>query len=457
MRFRHAFFLAALPALAQAQQSAAKVPIRQVSKPVTAAQTFRSIASVRELGSRVLVDADEDRALLLYDAGLGARTVLADSTNSYASGGRVLPYLGDSALFLDFSSRATVLIGPDGKLGRVIALARPQDFALVLSSPVVGIDARGRLIYQGRGPLVIIPGCRMVDGRPNRRDVTPADSVVIIRADFDTRTVDTIGRVRASLTSTFPVATVDDQCRTVSAKVKVNPSIPPMDGWAVTSAGAVALVRNHDYHIDWIDGTGTHATDKLPFDWRRITDAEKQARLDSAKHIIDSLTAIGGYRLRQCGNITRFSDEPMDTVSDPRAALAGLGAGGGARTIRAAGGGRGGDGGDTPPPPTQPACQSVVVNADYAKLDEMADYISPIREGAVTADRDGNVWILPTTSSGAKNGLLYDVVNSAGVLVERVQLPSGRSIAGFGKGGVVFLANHLGENKLQLERVTIVR
>jgi hypothetical protein len=86
----------------------------------------------------------------------------------------------------------------------------------------------------------------------------------------------------------------------------------------------------------------------------------------------------------------------------------------------------------------------------------MADYIAPIRENAVRPDLDGNIWILPTTSAGAKGGLLYDVVGPQGDLVERVQLPGGRDIAGFGKGGVLYLSHQTGAG-IAIERVKILR
>lgn len=48
-------------------------------------------------------------------------------------------------------------------------------------------------------------------------------------------------------------------------------------------------------------------------------------------------------------------------------------------------------------------------------------------------------------------GLIYDIVNREGQLVERVQLPPGRTLVGFGKGGVVYLANREGRGMV-LER-----
>ena len=49
---------------------------------------------------------------------------------------------------------------------------------------------------------------------------------------------------------------------------------------------------------------------------------------------------------------------------------------------------------------------------------------------------------------------MYDVVNSAGKLTDRVLLPPGRVIAGFGPGGVVYMGvRH--EQGVRLEKATI--
>ena len=83
---------------------------------------------------------------------------------------------------------------------------------------------------------------------------------------------------------------------------------------------------------------------------------------------------------------------------------------------------------------------------------DLPDFYPPIRAGTVKADQDGNVWILPTTSTLATGGLVYDVVNRAGEVFERVQLPEGRDIAGFGRGGVVYLRHSPGAGLVFLER-----
>ncbi|MEP6764079.1 MAG: hypothetical protein ABJB66_07205 [Gemmatimonadaceae bacterium] len=73
-------------------------------------------------------------------------------------------------------------------------------------------------------------------------------------------------------------------------------------------------------------------------------------------------------------------------------------------------------------------------------------------------DADNNVWIFPATSAGAKEGLLYDIVNSNGKLVERVQLPTDCVVAGFGSESVVYFGPYDRAGKSwTLERSRIVR
>ena len=123
------------------------------------------------------------------------------------------------------------------------------------------------------------------------------------------------------------------------------------------------------------------------------------------------------------------------------------------------GGGRVGVGvaGGADAPVRPPECQTVVVAPEFVPLDSMASYIAPIREGSARADLDGNVWILPTTSASARGGLLYDVVNPAGELIERVQLPGGRDILGFGHGGVLYLSRGDFKTGYAIERVKVMR
>jgi hypothetical protein len=71
----------------------------------------------------------------------------------------------------------------------------------------------------------------------------------------------------------------------------------------------------------------------------------------------------------------------------------------------------------------------------------LPDYWPPFGQGAAKADVDGNLWVRTTAKrANAIGGAIYDVIDRSGALVDRVQVPPGRQIIGFGKGGVVYMA-----------------
>jgi len=73
-------------------------------------------------------------------------------------------------------------------------------------------------------------------------------------------------------------------------------------------------------------------------------------------------------------------------------------------------------------------------------IKDLPDYVPPVyTTGTMRADPDGNIWILPSTSSHSAGGLLYDVINRKCEVFQRVRIPQGRALAGFGAKGVVYL------------------
>jgi hypothetical protein len=69
---------------------------------------------------------------------------------------------------------------------------------------------------------------------------------------------------------------------------------------------------------------------------------------------------------------------------------------------------------------------------------ELPDYKPAFTPGSTRADADGNLWIRTSRNVDARP--VYDVVNRKGELIDRVQLPLNRVLAGFGANGVVYLA-----------------
>jgi hypothetical protein len=332
-------------------------------------------------------------------------------------------------LFVDYAGQAFLMIDPAGRIGRAMAPPNARDLNYIGGS-AAAVDAQGRLVYRGLGPVygpAAPDGSRQVVG-----GTASADSLPILRGDFQKRTVDTLTRVR-NLNSSKSEVTTDGRGQT-TIKIYLKP-LPEGDEWAVLSDGSIAIVRGHDYHIDWIAPDGSRrSTPKMPFDWRRLTESDKQRIVDSlraAREAEASASAAGGAGAPG-GARGGSGGGPVMVQAAPMPAMAAGGAGDGVNRL-------------------PPKMEMV-----YPLPGEMPDYLPPIRSGAARADRDGNLWILPSTSSQSSGGeLVYDVVNLKGEVFQRVRVPAGRSIAGFGKGGVVFLQGGDMRTGLTLERMRI--
>ena len=397
----------------------------------TSAPVLGLAAAVRELpGGRVLVNDILKRQLLMFDATLQHAAVVADSTSggasSYGPGpGGIIPYVGDSTLFIDPRDLSMFVIDPNGAIARVAAVPRSQDAGSLGSnmgaSPA--FDSKGRIVYRA-GAGIRIGGAAtamrtMVAGGDGGGRGMPAmpdipDSMAIVRVDVATRKVDTAGYYKIPKTK----MNVVQSDRGVTMMSETNP-LPTVDDWAVTSDGIIAVVRGQDYHIDWIDADG-HVTSsaKIPFDWQRLSDDDKVAVIDSAKAAAEQLSA-------------RLAANP----GGAQVVQNGAGGGGGVRIMTfnmggdAAGAGKGG----------APAGLGLGTPV-FVSPSELPDYRPAFGPGAVKADLDGNLWIRTSSvRAGVVGGPIYDVVNGKGELVDRVQLQAGRQIVGFGRNGVVYL------------------
>ena len=408
--FGRSFTVLSLAAVTSAGAQAT-VPIRTIG-PILASSTENVGRAITVRGTsdgHVIVGAGARQRVYAFDSTLKTFTIVVDS----GSGTGLIPirttgviaYVGDSTLLPDFGANALLVLDATGKQVRSMAPPRSQDL-MFLGIPAAfgrpGFDAKGRLVYRTQLPPNLRP--RPTPSGDQKVEMTPVnpDSAPIVRGDFDTRRIDTVAWMKTPSQGRVAMEMKDNLAGgppSITMHMQVNP-FPMSDEWALLSDGTIAIVRAHDYHIDWIDPDGTRrSSPKMPIDWRRYTDEERTQRVDSIKRVVDeqlkrqtSAMPPGGPQLK------------MDVTVVPDS--------------------------------------------------EFPQFWPPIQPGSVLADLDGRLWILPTTSAHAANGLTYDVVNRNGDVVERVQLPKDRVLAGFGPHDVLYLTRAEG-GATYLERAVL--
>jgi len=389
-----AFAAAVLTATALPGQQQKNIPIRQTRiLASTDSGVISNVYVVRVMpDGRPMVNDANKRRLLLIDTSMKTFKIIADTAgeakNNFGNNlGGLLFYPSDSVAWVDRASQSLTIVDRDGNFGRTFSPPKASDmiyfqYSSAANYGLPGFDAKGRLYYRAglpRSPAVF---------DPNTTDsvfIGP-DSAPLVRADLESRRVDTIAYLKVPIDMSKRVTSEGG----FSVYGMMNP-MPSMDDWAYLSDGTVAIVRAQDYHIDWIAADGSrHSTPKMPFDWRRVTPEEKMRMVDSLQHYRDSLSAASLERARAANPGLRIASPPAALVVPPK---------------------------------------------------YLPDYYPPLPVGSqVRVDLDGNLWIMPSTSIQAKDGLLYDVVNRNGEIVERVQLPGGRNLHGFAPGGIIYLS-----------------
>lgn len=149
------------------------------------------------------------------------------------------------------------------------------------------------------------------------------------------------------------------------------------DHWVVTSDGRIAFVRWNPYRVDFVDSDGRlRRGPPITYEPVRVSEAHRkkfQAELERPRVVI---------AFRE-GFPTRTQ------VIKPR------------------------------PDPTPW---------------EFPDYLPPFLNRAIAAAPDGYLWVQRTTAADAPP--IYDLVNRSGVVAERVEIPMGSRVVGFGVGAV---------------------
>jgi len=381
-------------------------PIRPIG-PIThvSSEPLTSIAAaIRLSDGRVFVNDIVARKVVLFDSTLATARMVTDSASvtatAYGFGaGALIPFHGDTALFLDPQSSAMPVLSPAGRIARVMATPRPNNRPVAAGSLYFtpGFDAAGRLLY-------FLPQSMTVSREtlpPNATTTRIVDSALIVRYDFAAHVYDTVATIR--MPKSRQTVRTDEEGRIYSLRSLTADPLPVVDDWVVRGDGSLVIVRGRDFHVDWMDANGKWSSaPKMAFDWQHLDDGQKQVLIDSAA----------------AANKARLDSLIAGTSSGSL--------GGGAAV------GRGGGGEGVPPQRPPP-----VFDDPKIEPNEVADYRPPFPHGATRVDADGNLWIRTTTMVNGQP--VYDLVNQRGELFDRVQLPPFRTIAGFGPG-VVYMA-----------------
>jgi len=445
------------------QQTSSRPPARPLGAALATSEPLGALSAVRQLpGGKLLVNDPAKRRVLLLDSTMKTIAVVADTTpatqNAYGSrGGGILAFRGDSTLFLDPASLSMLVIDPNGAVTRVMAAPRPDDVNSLVGGALgfPGFDSKGRLVYRAFG----LNFNRRPGGAGNggggggnggafQPPVLP-DSAPLVRFDLATRKLDTAAYIKVAAPK-ISFSENSDGRRQVS--IVINP-MPEVDDWAVLPDGTIAIVRK-DYHVDYINADGTKTSSaRIPFDWQRLNDSAKSAVIDSARAQMERVRAGGPAAFQALaqsdgGGFGGFGGGGFAGGGFGGGFGGGGGGFGGPVVFRRAGGGD-----DGPPPPRRDvtaggAAGGAAAGArgqgggrqvSFVPPTELPDYRPAFTNGSVRADAEGKLWVRVIPTKAVTGGPEYDVIDRSGKLVDRVKLPAGTVIAGFGQGGIVYL------------------
>jgi hypothetical protein len=210
-----------------------------------------------------------------------------------------------------------------------------------------------------------------------RPDGQMADSAPVFRWDRATGAVDTLAMVKLDEVEVRRSGSGNNQ--------SVDMSSVPMshrDGWAVGWDGRLVVARSGDYHIDWIDPDGmTVSGPPVEFDPVRIRTPEKEDYVDglASSGMSISVQNVNGQITTAFGRGGRSTRRELDAYNWP---------------------------------------------------DEMPAF----KANRIRIAPDGTAWVERYVSAGSRP--VFDLFDMGGVLVQRVTLPAGRRIVGFGDGAV---------------------
>jgi hypothetical protein len=288
---------------------------------------------------------------------------------------------------------------------RTMAMPQPDNAQSLIGGPfgTPGLDARGRLVQRAA------TNRQLMDAVFKKSP----DSAVIARVDLATRVVDTVAQFM------IPKITLDSHDRESTTGwtiviALVNP-LPLTDDWAILSDGTIAIVRGREYRVDFFDENDKITSGpRVPFEWEHVSDDQRPTIIDSTRIEMQKL------RDEQVARNAAAAAAAGPAVAGPTTGANGR------QLAEPEAGGR-----------ARANAGPVLMPLEFVPPEELPDYRPAFRQGASLGDKEGNLWV--RTTKVRNGGAIYDVINRRGILIDRVQVPAGRVIAGFGANGAVYM------------------
>lgn len=382
----------------QASMLGAQRPTRALPRAdIEFPEPFTTISGVRELpDGRVLVADSREKTLQLLDLARGTSTAVGREgagPNEWGLPSRLYALPGDSTLMIDAANSRYFYIGPGGVPA---GTARIPDLVPHFFSELVGIDGAGRMLFvASRRPA------RPADGSTGVADVLLHDPR---RGRVDT--IATLAQPRGEVTAARILP--GGRMRMVT-----NRPLAAHDLAGIAPDGRIAIVRAASYRVEWIGADGSRRVGpEAPSPNIRVTEAEKQAFLAGQER-------AGPVIVRgPSGAAPPRTGAPRGTGEPARR-----------------------------PPAMRPSDVDALLDPDMT----WPAVKPPFLVGAVHVAPDGRVWVLRTRAHDDPVPV-YDVFDGAGRVAERIALPAGTRLVGFGRG-TVYLARTDGDDLVWLARV----
>lgn len=430
-------------------QAQSKIPLRDVAAPdaVTDGPLGRVVNVVPLKDGTVLINDGQHRQILAVDASLRNTRVRVDS--SPVNYGRVPASLavfpGDSSLLANWSG--ITVLDPTGRPVRRLPTTALRYIAGI-ATYTMSIDPDGNYIFRALVNNTQLNALSdSLNGTTTPRASGSQKTQMIVRTNPNASTVRKIATLIAEPQGT--TWTEKDADGHMVGRTLLNP-LPRSEDFGVLSDGTVAIVREADYHIEYIRPDGSiDSTAALPFAWKALSDADRQGIIDSARTAQQNAQAAG--------------------ISTTEREIAGVMAGvavakGTGISATKPGGGfsvdvKRVDGvavGTVAANPEGVRAEQPIVAAPFAMRTSSLEYVPyttlptrypPYRNDAVRVDSKDNLWIrttMPDPAGGSAN--IYDVVNRRGQLFQRVRIPAEKTIVGFGRDDSIYLSHKVDGN-----------